>query len=144
MIKKLLNNISLKANIVANFTGNGWVAIISLIFIPIYFKYIGAEGYGLIGIFASLQSVLLILDSGLSTTLNKELSRLSVHPETQQKMCNLVKTLSTLFWCIATFSGIIALCLSPLIAKYWVKPQELSIETITYSFVFPQTRMSLI
>ena len=54
MIKKLVSTTSLKANIIANFVGNGWSALISIIFIPQYLKYIGAEGYGLIGIFASL------------------------------------------------------------------------------------------
>ena len=73
MIKTLFKTTSLKSNIIANFVGNGWGAIISIIFVPIYLKYIGAEGYGLIGIFASLQVVLSLLDSGLSTTLNKEI-----------------------------------------------------------------------
>ena len=136
MLKKLLHNTSLKANIAANFIGNGWSALIGIIFIPIYLKYIGAEGYGLIGIFSSLQVVLTLLDSGLSTTLNKEMSRLSVLLGKEQQMGNLVKTLGSIYWIMALIAGLIALCLSPLLAEYWVKPKDLSIQTITYSFVF--------
>lgn len=135
MIKKLFNTTSLKANIIANFVGNGWAALIGIIFVPIYLKYIGAEGYGLIGIFASLQIVLSLLDSGLSTTLNKEMSRLSVLPDKAQQMQNLVKTLGSVYWIMAFIAGFIALCLSPLIAKYWVHPKDLSVQTITYAFV---------
>ena len=135
MLKKILTNTSLKANIIANFVGNGWTALITILFVPLYLKYIGAEGYGLIGIFASLQVVLSLLDSGLSTTLNKEMAKLSVLPNTQQQMRNLVKTLGGVYWGIAFTAGVIALCLSPLIAKYWVQPKELSVETITYAFI---------
>ncbi len=134
MLKNLLNTTSLKANIIANFTGNGWIALIGIIFVPFYLKYIGPEGYGLIGIFASLQMVLSLLDSGLSTTLNKELSRLSVKPNTQQQMRNLVKTLGTIYWGVAVVAGLIALSLAPILAKNWVQPKELSVQTITYAF----------
>lgn len=135
MLKKILNTTSLKANIIANFVGNGWSALISIIFIPLYLKYIGAEGYGLIGIFASLQVVLSLLDSGLSTTLNKEIATLSALPDRGQQMRNLVKTLGNMYWGIALTAGLIALCLSPLLAKYWVHSKELSIQTITYALV---------
>ncbi|MEP6950980.1 MAG: oligosaccharide flippase family protein [Ginsengibacter sp.] len=135
MLKRLLHTTSLKANIAANFAGNGWAALIGLLFVPIYLKYIGAEGYGLIGIFASLQVVLSLLDSGLSTTLNKEMAMLNALPGREQQMRNLVKTLGTIYWLLALIAGLIALCLSPLLAKYWVKPEELSIQTITYAFI---------
>jgi O-antigen/teichoic acid export membrane protein len=135
VIKNILHTTSLKANIVANFVGNGWSALISIIFVPIYLRYIGAEGYGLIGIFASLQVVLSLLDSGLSTTLNKEIARLSVLPNTQQQMRNLVKTLGGVYWLIASIAGILALCLSPFLANYWIHPKELSAQTITYAFI---------
>ena len=135
MLKRLLNSTSLKANIIANLVGNGWTALISILFVPLYLKYIGPEGYGLIGIFASLQVVLSLLDSGLSTTLNKEIARLGVLPNTQQQMRNLVKTLGTVYWVIALVAGLIALCLSPILAKYWVHSKELSVKTITYSFI---------
>lgn len=134
MLKKLFENTSLKANVIANFIGSGWSALIGLIFIPLYLKYIGAEGYGLIGIFASVQTVIFLLDSGLSTTLNKELAKLNVLPNTQLQICNLVKTLGNIYWIMSIIAGLIALCLSPLIARYWVTPENLSIETITWAF----------
>ncbi|RYY71323.1 MAG: hypothetical protein EOO13_03580 [Chitinophagaceae bacterium] len=135
MIKRILHTTSLKANIAANFLGNGFASLIALLFVPIYLKYIGGEGYGLIGIFASLQVVLSLLDSGLSTTLNKELARLSMISGMQQRMRNMVKTLGGIYWIAATVAGLIALVLSPLLAKYWVNPKELSVETVTQAFM---------
>jgi O-antigen/teichoic acid export membrane protein len=135
LFNKLINTTSLKANLISNYIGSGWSALISIIFVPLYLKYIGAEGYGLIGIFASLQIVLSLLDTGLSTTLNKEVARLSVFPNKHQQMLNLVKTLGSLYWVMAIIAGSIALGLSPLLAKYWVHPKDLSINTITYAFI---------
>lgn len=135
MIKNFLHSTSLKANIIANFAGNGWSALISLIFVPIYLRYIGAEGYGLIGIFASLQIVLSLLDNGLSTTLNKEMSRLSVLEGKEQQMRNIVKTLGSVYWLVALAAGLITMALSPILARYWVQPKDLSVQTITYAFL---------
>ncbi len=135
MLKKSIQTTSLKANIIANFAGNGWSALIGLLFVPIYLKYIGPEGYGLIGIFSSLQLVLSLMDGGLSTTLNREMSRLSVLPGKEQQMHNLVKTLGTVYWFMAFVAGVIALGLSPFLARYWVQPKDLSVQTITYAFL---------
>jgi len=135
VIKKLLHSTSLKANIIANFVGTGWSALFSILFVPVYLKYIGAEGYGLIGIFTSLQIVLSLLDSGLSTTLNKEVARLSVLQGMEQKMLNVVKTLGSIYWLVALTAGLIAMALSPVLAKYWVQPQGLSVQTVMYAFL---------
>ena len=47
----------LKSNFIANFIGQGWVALMSLAFIPLYIKYLGVEAYGLIGLFALMQTL---------------------------------------------------------------------------------------
>jgi O-antigen/teichoic acid export membrane protein len=135
LLKKLIHATSLKFNIITNFFGTVWSAILSIIFIPIYLKYIGPEGYGIIGLFTTIQILLTLLDSGLSTTLNKEISRLSVLKNAEQEMHDTVKTLGRVYWSIAVVAGLIALVLSPILAKYWVHSHELSQSTITYAFV---------
>ncbi len=80
----------LKKNIAANFAGSIWQALIGLVFIPLYIKFMGIESWGLIGIFVTLQAIFGILDMGLSSTLNREMARLSVLPGKEQEMRNLV------------------------------------------------------
>jgi O-antigen/teichoic acid export membrane protein len=120
----------IKKNIAANFVGSTWQAFMSLIFIPLYIKFMGIESWGLIGIFATLQAVFGLLDVGLSSTLNREMARLSVLPGKQQEMRNLVRTLEAIYWGIAVFVGIIIAALSPFIAHHWVKAGQLSPKTI--------------
>jgi O-antigen/teichoic acid export membrane protein len=81
---------SLKLNIIANFIGRGWIAIMGLAFVPLYIKFMGIEAYGLVGFSATIQALSSLLDMGLSTTLNRELARLSAHEEKAQESRDLV------------------------------------------------------
>jgi O-antigen/teichoic acid export membrane protein len=46
----------LKRNLIANYLGQGWTALVGLAFIPLYIKYLGIEAYGLIGLFGVIQA----------------------------------------------------------------------------------------
>jgi O-antigen/teichoic acid export membrane protein len=120
----------IKQNIIANFAGSGWTALMSLAFVPLYIKFMGIESYGLVGIFATLLVLFGLLDVGLGTTLNRELARLSVLPDKIQDMRNLVRTLELPYWGIASIVGIVVACLSGPIANYWVNVDELSPATV--------------
>jgi len=107
----------------------------SLAFVPLYIRFMGIESYGLIGIFATLQAMFSLLDMGLSTTLNREMARLSVLPGREQEMRNLVRTLEIVYWCVAILIGISIWQISPLIAYHWVKAGQLSPQTIEHAFL---------
>ena len=57
-----------KRNLIANFVGRGWVALMGIAFIPLYIKFMGIESYGLVGFFTTFQAVFALLDLGLTTT----------------------------------------------------------------------------
>ncbi len=135
MLRKILQTTSLKANIAANFSGNAFMAILNMLFIPVYLKYIGSEGYGLIGVFASIQSILYILDSGLSITLNKELAGLSADTGNKQKILNLVKTLESVYWPVAIIVGLLGGAASYFLATSWVQAKGLTPNTIFHAFL---------
>ena len=128
MVEKVMS--LLKKNIAANFAGSIWQALMALIFIPFYIKFMGIESYGLIGIFTTLQVIFGLLDVGLGSTLTREMARLSALPHKAQEMRNLVRTLETLYWSIAVLVGIAIISLSPFIAHHWVKAGQLSPKTI--------------
>jgi O-antigen/teichoic acid export membrane protein len=67
--------VSFERNIVANFASQGYLAALNLALLPFYVSYMGAEGYGLIGFFATLQAWFMLLDFGLSQTLVREAAR---------------------------------------------------------------------
>ena len=117
-------------NIIANYAGRAWSGLISLVFVPLYIKFLGIEAYGLIGIYLSLMALLSILDMGLSATLSRELARLSASRGTGQEARNLVRTMELVYWGIGIVIGGGIYALAPLIARYWVNVQESSVGTI--------------
>jgi O-antigen/teichoic acid export membrane protein len=125
----------IKQNIIANFGGKAWQALMSLAFVPLYIKFMGIESYGLVGIFASLLALFGILDMGLSTTLNREMARLSVMPQKAQEMRNLVRTLEIPYWGVAFIIGFAVVGLSGPIATYWVKTDNLTPATIKHALM---------
>ena len=120
----------LKKNIVANFFGSGWTAIMSLVFVPLYIKFMGIESYGLVGIFASLLSIFGLLDMGLSTTLNREMARLSALPNKAQEMRDFVRTLEVIYWGVGLFIALAVITLASPIANYWVQADKLPPSTV--------------
>ena len=133
-MKKLFLSTSLSLNVISGFMGNGGTAILSMIFLPFYLFYIGAEGYGLVGIFASLQSILFLLDSGIGYTLNRELAGLLGKNGKECEMRDILKTVEYSYWCISIIVLLISLVASPFIAKFWVNPVNISEQNIRYSF----------
>jgi len=113
-------------NIIANFAGSGWSALMGLIFLPFYIKIMGPESFGIVGIFASLQAIFSILDLGLSQTLNREMARLSANPENSTIMVDTARTMELVYWGIAIGLVVILGFLSDFIAFRWLNPGQLS------------------
>lgn len=63
---------SLRTNVIANYLGNGWIAIVSLAVIPGYLHWLGPEGLGLILFWATLQGLCSLLDFGLAALGTRE------------------------------------------------------------------------
>jgi len=120
----------LKKNIAANFGGNIVIGLMSLVFVPLYIHFMGIEAYGLIGIFASLLALFALLDMGLSTTLNREMARLTVLEGKAQEMRDIVRTLEIPYWAAGLLISVIVIVLSPFIAYRWVKAENLSPKTV--------------
>ena len=123
----------LKRNIVANFCGNAWTGLISLVFVPMYIHFLGIEAYGLVGVFAMMQSILGLLDMGLSATITREMARLSVLPGQSEETRNLIRSLEVICWGVAVLIGIIVVSASPYITHYWLKTGQLPSETVDHA-----------
>ena len=119
-----------KKNILANLVGKTWSGLVWLVFLPVYLKFMGVEAYGLVGFYLSLTAVLVILDLGLSTTINRELARLSVQKDKRETMGNLLRSAERVHWAIALIIGCVLVAAAPLIASYWLKPENLSVEAV--------------
>ncbi len=124
---------SIKLNLISNLGTNLWMALISLVFVPYYIRFLGIESYGLIGVFATLQAMTSLLDLGFTTTINREMARLSMRDTNADETRNLVRTLETVYWAIAILIGAIILFLVPFLTNHWITTVGLTRGTVRLS-----------
>lgn len=120
----------LKKNIISNFFGNGYVVALQFVMVPLLLKYLGAEAYGLVGIYITLLAALNILDFGLSPALSRELAKLSALPNTGSLMRSTVTTLECIYIGIALLICGLFFLSAPWIANDWLKNNNIPPETL--------------
>ena len=117
---------SLKKNVVANFLGQSWTALMGLAFVPIYIKYLGVEAYGLIGFYAILQAWLTLFDMGITQTLNREMARFSAGAHTPQSVHDLLRSLEFIAVILALIMFLLVWLPSAYLSTHWLNAQKLS------------------
>lgn len=124
-----------KKNIISNIVGNVLVLIISLVFIPLYIRYLGIEAYGLIGFFTVLQNISALLDMGIGTSINREIARLSILPNARREMTAILYSMEIIGWITALSIGIVIIILSSIISNNWLQSVNLPMESINKSII---------
>ncbi len=120
----------IKKNIVANFVGSIWTALVSLLFIPVYLHFLGIEAYALVAIHATLLGVFAVLDMGLIQTLTREIARLAVLPNSAREMRDILRTLEIPYVFVGVAIGLGVILFSPWVAHEWINNQTLSTNTV--------------
>ena len=108
-----------------------WLALLSLVCFPVFIRILGMEAFGLIGFYYTLQTILRVLDLGLTPTVIRELARSSHDSKQASSLLEKAGTFETFFGIVG---GLLALCLAalaPLIATHWLQHQTLSAATVT-------------
>jgi O-antigen/teichoic acid export membrane protein len=120
----------LRRNLIANYLGQGWTALVGLAFIPFYVRHLGLEAYGLIGLFAALQAWLTIIDLGMTPTLGREMARFTGGQHTPQSIRTLLRTIEAIALLVAVFVGLGVWLVSGWIATSWVQAETLDPATV--------------
>jgi O-antigen/teichoic acid export membrane protein len=124
----------LKRNLIANFLGQGWGALMGLAFIPVFIRYLGIESYGLIGLYAVLQACLGLLDMGMTPTLSREMARFTGGQHSAQSIRNLLRSLEVVAFAVAALmAGAMWVC-SGWIASEWLRSGSLPVATVAQAF----------
>lgn len=125
---------SLKANILANYLGQGWRALMSLAFVPVYINCLGIEAYGLIGIFVTLQAWLGLLDMGVRPALGREMARYTGGAHDAQSIWDLLRSAEIFTLVVSAFLAVLIWEASGWLATDWVRAEKLSHATIAQAF----------
>ena len=115
----------LRNRVLANYAGQGWVALMGIAFVPAYLRELGAEQFGLVAFMLSLQAISLLLDLGVSVFLSRELARRTHDPARRGSIRQLIRSFEWLIWPTAVAITLAILAASGAISQHWLKPQQL-------------------
>lgn len=127
----------MKKNLVANYLGAAWTALMSIAFVPLYLHFMGAEGYGLVGFFVMLSATLSILDAGLASVAIREAAGFAGgNVQRRQEVVELLRSIEVVFLAIAGIAGGLVALLAPLLVEHWLNVPVNLISDATCAIVY--------
>lgn len=96
-----------------------------LAFIPLYIKYLGIEAYGVIGLFAVLQTSLALLDMGMAPTLGREMARFTGGSQSNEGLRDLLRSIEIIGMGVAILIATLVVTGSHWIAKSWLDAETM-------------------
>ncbi|RMO74176.1 lipopolysaccharide biosynthesis protein [Pseudomonas syringae group genomosp. 3] len=126
------NRHSVIRNTVLNYSGQAYVLLVGILIMPFYLGHLGAEAYGLIGVFTLLQAWLQLLDAGLSPSLVRAVAQQQSLPAGEQSLGRLLRSFELIFLPLAVLSGVLIVAASAWIATHWLNANTLQPETLTH------------
>jgi len=111
--------------VIANVVGNAWVALMALVFSPLYIRYIGIEAYGLIGVFAMLQVLISVFDLGAGRTITHEAIRYRSGRRSAQSVRDLQFTFAVAYFSIAIVVSVCLFLAAPWLSRHWLNLGDL-------------------
>lgn len=106
------------------------VVLISLITLPFYLRFLGMEAYGLIGFYATLQTVLQVLDLGLAPTVSREIAH-GAETGQQRRSASLLRSLGVVYVGVAVAIVTIIALIAPWVGANWLQAKAMSESTVT-------------
>jgi O-antigen/teichoic acid export membrane protein len=134
--------LSLSRNVTANITGQAITALLALGFIPVYVRLLGAEGYGLVGVYSAAYTILGIVDSAIQTLLIRSAAQ-SRATTALESLANLVVTLELVLLAFGSLLVAATWLAAPYLADQVFKRQALSAEDIGVALIAMGVALSL-
>ena len=105
------------------------VVLISLVALPFYLRFLGMEAYGLVGFYATLQTVLQVLDLGLAPTISREIAR-GAETGGQRRSASLLRTLGVIYVGVAVAIAAVIALAAPWVGSHWLQARALPESTV--------------
>lgn len=127
------NSAGIEQNVIANYLGQGWAALMAILFLPIYVASLGFEAYGLIGFFAVLQSTLAFFDFGITATLMREAAIQRSNGRTTRSLRDLVRSYELIAAVSNIFLALMLWLFAERLAYDWINSDQMKLESVAIS-----------
>ncbi|MDQ7782631.1 MAG: oligosaccharide flippase family protein [Desulfomonilaceae bacterium] len=130
-------------NVVANYFGAGWQALLGLCFAPVFIKMMGIEAYGLVGLVGAIKGFAGVMDLGVGFTLNRELARLSVVENGRAQSRDMVRTVEMLGGLVSAVVLVGLILLASPLSQHWINHGKLSQDTVHQAMILGAVAIGL-
>jgi len=102
----------------------------SIVFVPVYVRYLGIEAYGLMGIFTILQTCIVLLDAGITPTLSRELALSEAGIRSPQATRDLTFTAEVIYLIVIVAVVVGLYVAAPSLVAHWIQANKLPPATV--------------
>jgi len=124
---------SIRRDLLVNYLGQGWTALMSVAFIPFYIHYLGIESYGLIGLFVLLQSWMTMLDFGLAPILNREMARMKAGATSASAARTVLRGAEIAVGGASLVAAAVVWAGSGWLAEHWLRVDTLPVAAVAFA-----------
>lgn len=117
-------------NVIANLIGKIWSILSIYIFVPLWIRYLGIEGYGVVTFYTVLLTILVFADAGLTATLVREYAKSNLSVIYKR---NLLHTIEFIYLFICLFIFIGTYFSADFIVSKFLKTENISIDKLVHS-----------
>ncbi len=120
-----------RAALMASLASKAIAALLGLMAIPLYVKYLGLDAYGVVGFFVSVQAIVACLDFGLPATLTRALASGGAGREKPGNVHDLVRTFELAYFVLTVLACGVAITAAPWLATYWLHSKSMDAASLT-------------
>jgi O-antigen/teichoic acid export membrane protein len=117
--------------LIVNYIGQGWTALIGIIFVPLYISYLGVEAFGIVGLYTVLQGLASLLGGGMFPALGRTMARYSGGAVSAQSLRDLLRSAETLALGVAVGIALVLWMASGWLADHWLRVDTLPREAVS-------------
>lgn len=125
---------SLRRNVIANYLGAGWSALMNIAFVPLYIRCMGAEAYGLVGVFLVLQGMLSLLDLGMAPSIGREMAYVNLEHDAAGARA-LLRTVEWVVLALACAVFLLVALLAPWLTASWLHLERVPASVAVHSIM---------
>jgi len=113
--------------------GRGSSLLSGLIAVPVFLHYLGAETYGVVGVYISLMALSGLFDLGLPISINQKISAMRAAQDPITDISRVVRSFELIILCLSFAIFLTIFLLAPFIGGYWLNLVTLDTGSVTQS-----------
>ena len=124
---------SIRVNLLANYVGQLYSALIGILLVPLYVEYLGIEAYGLVGFYTALQGWFMLLDAGLTPAIGREAARFNAGAIDVLRLRRLLRSLEGIVVVIGAMGAAAVALGANFVANHWLSPEQLRPKDVAFA-----------